>query len=415
MMEASLQVAQHLDDAWLQQQLAELAGFGKLANGGVDRQALSDVELDARAWLIGLARELGCEIYCDAAANLFFRRPGRRALPPVGTGSHIDTQPCGGNYDGCYGVIAGLACLKALNDALVVTERPVEVVIWTNEEGTRFAPGAMGSSAFVEPARLAGYLAAIGEDGVPFNEALARHRQRFPAIPPRPDRQLACFVELHIEQGPVLEAHDLSLAVVQGIQGVRWYQVTCQGVSAHAGTTPMGLRQDAMNLARELVNHIERTMGDTDDAQLRMTFGRWQVTPNAINTIPSQVSFTLDFRHPADETLLRLDALMAGLTSERVTVDTLLAKAPVAFEPSINQVLTNAANALDIAHMVLLSGAFHDAMYLAEHCPTSMLFVPSHQGISHNPAEFTEPRSLAAGARTLACALTELSATFEGV
>lgn len=177
----------------------------------------------------------------------------------------------------------------------------------------------------------------------------------------------------------------------------------------------MGLRQDAMSLARELVSHIERTMGDTDDAQLRMTFGRWQVTPNAINTIPSQVSFTLDFRHPADETLLRLDALMAGLTSERVTVDTLLAKAPVAFDASMNQVLTNAANALDTAHMALLSGAFHDAMYLAEHCPTSMLFVPSHQGISHNPAEFTEPRSLAAGARTLACALTELSATFEGV
>ncbi|MFK3708437.1 M20 family metallo-hydrolase [Klebsiella sp. NPDC088457] len=415
MKEASLRAARYLDESWLNQLLAQLAGFGKLANGGVDRQALSEVELEARAWLIALARELGCEVYRDAAANLFFRRAGRLPLPPVSTGSHIDTQPCGGNYDGCYGVIAGLACLKALNDAQVETERPIEVVIWTNEEGSRFAPGAMGSSAFVDPARLARYLVTVGEDGVPFREALARHQQRFADIPQRPNREMAGFVELHIEQGPVLEARDLSLAVVQGIQGVRWYQVTCQGISAHAGTTPMTLRQDAMSLARELAARIENAMCDADDTQLRITFGRWQITPNAINTIPSCVSFTLDFRHPARETLARLDTLMAGLVCERVNVDALLAKAPVTFDPHMNHVLKNAGNALDIAHMELLSGAFHDAMNLAEHCPTSMLFVPSRQGISHNPAEYTDPRSLAAGARTLACALTELSCTIEGV
>lgn len=415
MMETSLRVARQVDEAWLNQLLAQLAEFGKLANGGVDRQALSEVELDARAWIIDLACELGCEVYRDAAANLFFRRPGRLAVSPVVTGSHIDTQPSGGNYDGCYGVIAGLVCLKALNDTQVITGRPIEVVIWTNEEGSRFAPGAMGSSAFVDPARLSDHLGVMGVDGVSFRDALAQHQTRFASIPLRPDREMACFVELHIEQGPVLENRNLPLAVVKGIQGVRWYQVTCHGVSAHAGTTPMTLRQDAMTLAREQLVYIEQAMGDTTDDALRLTFGRWQVTPNAINTIPSCVRFTLDFRHPSTEKLAQLDALMSSLSSEHVTVEPLLNKAPVTFDAGINHTLQAAGNALDIAHMELLSGAFHDAMYLAEHCPTSMLFVPSHQGISHNPAEYTDPRSLAAGARTLACALTELSQSFEGV
>ena len=312
-------------------------------------------------------------------------------------------------------MIAGLVCLKALNDAQVITGRPIEVVIWTNEEGSRFAPGAMGSSAFVDPARLSDHLGVMGVDGVSFRDALAQHQTRFASIPLRPDREMACFVELHIEQGPVLENRNLPLAVVKGIQGVRWYQVTCHGVSAHAGTTPMTLRQDAMTLAREQLVYIEQAMGDTTDDALRLTFGRWQVTPNAINTIPSCVRFTLDFRHPSTEKLAQLDALMSSLSSEHVTVEPLLNKAPVTFDAGINHTLQAAGNALDIAHMELLSGAFHDAMYLAEHCPTSMLFVPSHQGISHNPAEYTDPRSLAAGARTLACALTELSQSFEGV
>lgn len=415
MMEASLRVARYLDENWLNQLLAQLAEYGKLENGGVDRQALSEVELDARAWLIDLARELGCEVYRDAAANLFFRRAGRLAVSPVTTGSHIDTQPSGGNYDGCYGVMAGLVCLKALNDAQVVTERPVEVVIWTNEEGSRFAPGAMGSGTFVDPDRLSEHLGATGVDGVLFRDALANHQARFAAIPLRPDRNMACFVELHIEQGPVLESRALPLAIVKGIQGVRWYQITCHGVSAHAGTTPMALRQDAMTLAREQLALIEKATGDTADEELRLTFGRWQITPNAINTIPSSVSFTLDYRHPSAEKLAHFDAVIASLASEQVRIESLLNKTPVTFDSRINQVLKAAGNALGIAHMDLLSGAFHDAQSLAEHCPTSMLFVPSHQGISHNPAEYTDPRSLAAGARTLACALTELSQSLEGV
>lgn len=414
MTDTSLRVARHLDADLLNTLLEKLACFGGLENGGTNRQALSDIEFEARGWLIGYARELGCEVYHDAAANLFFRRPGRQNIAPVTTGSHVDTQPCGGNYDGCYGVIAGMVCLKALNDAQVVTERPVEVVIWTNEEGSRFSPGAMGSSAFVYPQRLAQYLDIIGEDGVVFADALSAYQARFAEIPLRPDRQMACFIELHIEQGPVLEARGQPLAIVSGIQGVRWYQITCLGFSAHAGTTPMKLRQDAMTLARDTLAQIENQM-DTSDDDLRLTFGRWQVVPNAVNTIPSSASFTVDFRHPNPEILARFDALIAGLASEQVKVEPLLNKAPVSFDPQLNAVLTRAGTALDISHTTLLSGAFHDAMHLAEHCATSMLFVPSHRGISHNPAEYTDPDSLAAGARTLACALTELSLTVEGV
>lgn len=407
----SLSAAQHLDTGWLDSLLKKLSQFGALENGGVDRQALSDTELDAREWLVDEARALGCEIYTDDAANLFFRRPGRQDLPPVTTGSHIDTQPGGGNFDGCYGVLAGLACLKALNDAGITTERPVEVAIWTNEEGSRFAPGAMGSSAFTEPDSLAAFLAVAGEDGVSFAEALALHHQRFSTLARRPNRDMACFVELHIEQGPLLEHLELPLAVVSGIQGVRWYQVQCQGESAHAGTTPMALRQDAMQLARSVASTIEASTLNPDDDALRLTFGRWQVTPNAVNTIPSQASFTLDFRHPDPAVLAQFDARMAQLASAQVSVAALLSCEPVVFAAQINQVLNATAQALDIPCTGLLSGAFHDAMHLAGHCPTSMLFVPSHRGISHNPAEYTEPRALHTGARALAGSLTELSNT----
>lgn len=410
-----LRVARHLDATHLNHLLQQLSGFGALPGGGVNRQALSEEELDAREWIIGLAREMGCDIYTDTAANLFLRRPGRTALPPVTTGSHIDTQPCGGNFDGCYGVMAGLACLQAMNDAGLVTERPVEVAIWTNEEGSRFAPGAMGSSAFVQPELLPAYQAAVGEDGTPFSDALAKCLARFKTLPQRPDRAMACFLELHIEQGPILEQRGLPLAVVSGIQGVRWYQVTCLGQSAHAGTTPMGLRQDAMSLARAQAAHIEEVMGDTADEALRMTFGRWQVAPNAINTVAAQVSFTLDFRHPDPAVLAHLDALMASLAGERIHITPLLNKAPLAFDAPLNTLLDDVCRALDIPHTRLLSGAFHDAMHLAGHCPTSMLFVPSYKGISHNPEEYTDPRSLSVGASALACALTELARSTKGV
>ncbi|AOE83209.1 M20 family metallo-hydrolase [Pseudomonas sp. TCU-HL1] len=389
--------------------LETLAGFGPGENGGMDRQALSEGDLLARAWLIERTQALGCRVWTDGCANLFIRRDGREDLPPVMTGSHIDTQPSGGTLDGCYGVMAGLECLHALEDASIRTRRPIELVVWTNEEGSRFSPGAMGSSAFVEPARLEGYRPNRDAAGVSLGEALDAHARRFPGLPQRAPIAAHAFIELHIEQGPVLEQAGIPLGVVTGIQGVRWYQVRCKGTSAHAGTTPMSMRRDALLLAMTCLPPIdalaERLAGDDK----RLTFGRWNVKPNAINTIAGEVVFTLDFRHADPAVLHAFDASLAACLPADTEVECLFSHAPTTFHPAVLDVLEQACDATGLARLPIRSGAFHDAMYLAGHCPTGMLFVPSRAGISHNPLEFTEPAQLEAGTRALAWALVSLA------
>ncbi|CNL34760.1 putative amino acid hydrolase [Yersinia enterocolitica] len=406
---AGVQLASYISQPRLMGRLAQLAEFGALENGGVNRQALSAEELDARAWLIDWAFALGCEVMTDDCANLFIRRAGREDLPPVVTGSHIDTQPCGGNLDGCYGVIAGMECLSALVQADITTLRPIEVAVWMNEEGSRFSPGAMGSSAFVQPQRLPDYLNNQDAQGVTLQQALANCHQRFPYLPRRATVPMAAFIELHIEQGPVLEQTNQPLAVVQGIQGVRWYQVSCLGQSAHAGTTPMVDRKDAMSLARQVVQQLENLTAMLPADQLRLTFGRWEIEPNAINTIAGRATFTLDFRHADPAVLAQFDDWMQQIATDNVVVESVFSHPPVAFNPQLLAQQYACAQALDIDTATLTSGAFHDAMHLATHCPTSMFFVPSHNGISHNPAEYTDPQYLYLGAKALACCLTELA------
>lgn len=393
----------------LQGLLDTLATFGPGASGGMNRQALSEEDLQARAWLIDEARKLGCTVWTDACANLFLRRDGLEDLPPVMTGSHIDTQPTGGTLDGCYGVMAGLECLHALHDANVRTRRPIEVVVWTNEEGSRFSPGAMGSSAYVEPARLAAYRNNLDKDGVSVGQALDAHALRFADIPLRGKIDTHAFVELHIEQGPVLEQADIPLGVVSGIQGVRWYQVRCTGDSAHAGTTPHAMRNDAMLLAMNTVRHIDALADTLAGDDKRLTFGRWNVFPNAINTIAGEVTFSIDFRHADPAVLAAFDAQLSDCLPATAELTSLFSHAPTAFDPKVLSVLEQACDASGLPWQTLRSGAFHDAMYLAEHCPTAMLFVPSRDGISHNPLEFTEPTQLLAGAQALAWSLVALA------
>jgi N-carbamoyl-L-amino-acid hydrolase len=389
--------------------LETLATFGPGIHGGMNRQALSEEDFQARAWILDKAHKLGCRVWTDECANLFIRREGREDLPPVMTGSHIDTQPTGGTLDGCYGVMAGLECLQALAEANVHTRRPIEVVIWTNEEGSRFSPGAMGSSAYVDPTRLSTYRANRDAAGVTVGEALDAHAQRFAHLPRRGKTATHAFVELHIEQGPVLEQANLSLGVVSGIQGVRWYQVCCKGASAHAGTTPTPMRRDAMLLAMECTRQIDALAQRLAGADKRLTFGRWDVYPNAINTIAGEVTFSIDFRH-ADPTVL---AAFDNQVGECLPADALLtglfAHAPTTFAQPVIDVLEQACDATGLGWQSIRSGAFHDAMYLAEHCPTAMLFVPSRDGISHNPLEFTEPLQLEAGTRALAWSLVALA------
>jgi N-carbamoyl-L-amino-acid hydrolase len=387
-----------------------LATFGARDDGGVDRPALGERDIEARRFLIERARALGCGVHVDACANLFFRREGDAALAPVMTGSHIDTQPTGGKLDGSYGVLAGFEVLAALNDANVRTRRPLEVAIWTNEEGTRFSPGAMGSSAFVEPSRMARYADVRDSEGMTLSAALDHHRSAFPGLPQRAQHEVAhAFVELHIEQGPQLEDADVPLAVVSGIQGVRWYALHVQGSAAHAGTTPMPLRRDAMTLAIALRQELDAIAHELGRADTRVTFGRWSIEPNSINTIPSAVSFTIDFRHPEASVLAAFDEHAHAIVQRHgARIEALFTHAPVAFDASVLSCIDGACRALDARALHLTSGAFHDAMYLATHCPSGMIFVPSIDGISHNPAEATDAGHLALGARVLAHCLTTL-------
>lgn len=393
----------------LQDLLDTLATFGPGEQGGMNRQALSEEDLQARAWLLDQARQLGCQVWTDGCANLFIRRQGREDLPPVMTGSHIDTQPTGGTLDGCYGVMAGLECLHALQAAGIRTRRPIEVVVWTNEEGSRFSPGAMGSSAYVEPERLSVYRNNLDATGVSVGEALDAHTARFPDLPLREKIPAHAFVELHIEQGPVLEQAAVPLGVVTGIQGVRWYQVRCKGASAHAGTTPMHMRRDAMLLAMDAARRIDALADQLATEDKRLTFGRWNVLPNAINTIANEVTFSIDFRHADPAILAAFDAQLPGCLPGDTELSSLFSHAPTAFDPAVVGVLEQACGATGLAHQAIRSGAFHDAMYLAGHCPTGMLFVPSRAGISHNPLEFTEPAHLLAGTRALAWSLAALA------
>ncbi|GGD83430.1 M20 family metallo-hydrolase [Caballeronia grimmiae] len=404
------QIADAVNADRLLESIDALAAFGARGDGGVNRPALGERDLEARRFLVERARALGCSARVDACANLFFRREGDASLAPVMTGSHIDTQPTGGRLDGCYGVLAGFEVLAALSDANVRTRRPLEVAIWTNEEGTRFSPGAMGSSAFVEPSRMTRHAEARDADGITLGDALERHRNAFPDLAQRIERDAPhAFVELHIEQGPQLETAGVPLAVVSGIQGVRWYAFHVEGTAAHAGTTPMPLRRDAMTRAIALRHELDAIAHELGGGDTRVTFGRWSIEPNSINTIPSAVTFTVDFRHPDAGVLAAFDAHAKTIAQRHdARIEALFTHAPVAFDASVLSRIDEACRALDARALHMTSGAFHDAMYLAQHCPSGMIFVPSRDGISHNPAEATDAAHLVLGARVLAHCLTTL-------
>ncbi|HEX5485581.1 MAG TPA: hydantoinase/carbamoylase family amidase, partial [Limnobacter sp.] len=310
-------------------------------------------------------------------------------------------------------------------EAGVQTERPIEVVSWTNEEGSRFGPGAMGSSAFVQPDRLAEYRQSVDPKGIRFGNALDEALAECADVPRvAMARPMAACVELHIEQGPVLESAGTPLGVVSGIQAVRWFTVQCTGTMAHAGTTPMGVRRDAMVIANAIANELyalaPRTATAPGTPELRMTLGRWQVEPNSVNTIPGRVEFTVDMRSLDDS---ELDAAEQALYAackihsgegEAVVVSKFFHRAPTYFPEGMLQVIekgcTRASGKSGCRPpMRLTSGAFHDAMYLADHCPTAMIFVPSVNGISHNAAEETDLKDLVLGAQALAYAVVALA------
>jgi N-carbamoyl-L-amino-acid hydrolase len=405
-------LAAAVDEARQWGRLMALAGIGAIPGDGVNRQALTALDRAARRLIIDWAEAAGAQVSVDAAANLWLRKEGSDpAAAPLLTGSHMDSQPEGGRFDGIYGVVAGLEVLSALHDSGLVLERPLEVVAWTNEEGSRFAPGCMGSMAWSGRRPLAAFKEIADADGVRFGDALDEQLAAEIDLPRRPlGGRAHAYIEAHIEQGPRLEAEGLDIGVVTGIQGSRWFAVTITGASAHAGTTPVSLRRDALQAAVRAIDALNGLMADPSD-RLRFTVGSLTVEPGSSNSVAGRVRFTIDLRHPDSAVLsARGDAIedtvrrAAGPAAEVSVAETFNAP-PLDFDAAVIATISAAADALDLRWTLMPSGAFHDAQLVASVAPTAMIFVPSHNGISHNPAEFTTAPQLAAGTRVLAAAL----------
>jgi N-carbamoyl-L-amino-acid hydrolase len=351
----------------------------------------------------------------DGIGNLFIRRPGQEdALAPIVTGSHLDTQPAAGAFDGAFGVLAAFEALEALDGASVPTRRPVEVAIWANEEGSRFQPTTMGSAVYVGALSLEEALASTDSAGISVRQAL-RQQDLSPLPPGRREFGVpfAAYVEAHIEQGPILERVDVPIGAVTAIQGLRWFTIRVTGQAAHAGTTPMGARRDAVAASVAMIHELSRAMTDTED-RVRFTVGRFEVSPNSPNTIPSTVVFTVDFRHPDASALARLGdqvapICMANACGCTVSVSETMNAAPTILDAAITETIRDTARALALDCVDIVSGATHDAKQMALACPTGMIFIPCREGISHSVLEHAERHQMLAGARVLTGAVATLA------
>ena len=392
--------------------LAEMARIGATTKGGVCRLALTDLDKRARDLFGSWCREAGCAVSVDRLGNIFARREGTDStLPPVVTGSHLDTQPTGGRFDGVYGVLAGLEVLRTLNDHDKATRAAIEVAVWTNEEGSRFAPAMVASGVFAGVFGLPYALSRTDPTGRTFGEEL--DRIGYSGAVPVGNRQLAAFFELHIEQGPVLEAEQKTIGVVTGAQGQRWYEITFVGQEAHAGPTPMNRRRDALVGASRVVLEVNR-IGLANSPLACATVGLLDVGPNSRNTIPGRTFFTVDFRHPDERVLDSMDRELR-LSVERVErelglqtqLEQIWHSPAVAFDPSCVDSVRRAAQRLGLPDRDIISGAGHDACYISRVAPTGMIFIPCENGISHNEVENASRGDVAAGAQVLLEVLLE--------
>ena len=392
------------DRLW--ESLMELAKIGATPKGGVCRLTLTDLDRQGRDLVTRWAKEAGMSVVIDKIGNGFMRRPGRNnSLPPIVAGSHIDTQPTGGKFDGNFGVLAGLEVVRTLNDLGIETEAPIEVAFWTNEEGSRFVPVMMGSGVFAKVFTLETAYAAKDTEGKTVKDELTKIGYVGPQEPG--DHPVGAYFEAHIEQGPVLEDNDVTIGVVQGVLGIRWFDCTVTGMEAHAGPTPMELRQDALLAASALVAEVNRIALDRLP-HARGTVGSLEVHPNSRNVIPGRVKLSVDLRAPDDAQLLDMDAALraacARIAAERglaIDVEQVVYFPPQPFTPHLVEAVR--ANAADLGYssMDVVSGAGHDAVYVARVAPAAMIFVPCADGISHNEIEDAEPAHLEAGCNVL--------------
>ena len=396
--------------------LMELAKIGATPKGGVCRLTLTDLDKQGRDLVLKWAREAGLSVTIDKIGNGFMRRAGRNnSLPPIVTGSHIDTQPTGGKFDGNYGVLAGLEVVRTLNDHGIETEAPIEVAFWTNEEGSRFVPVMMGSGVFAKAFTLEHAYAARDTEGKSVKDELTRIGyvgEQEPGAHP-----IGAYFETHIEQGPVLEDHDVTIGVVQGVLGIRWFDCTVTGMEAHAGPTPMALRKDAMQVATHLMQEVVAA-ALRHKPHGRGTVGMVQVHPNSRNVIPGRVKFSIDLRNATDalvdtmaDEVRAFAAQLSQKTGLGIAIEQVSSYPAQAFHADCIDAVARAAKKLGYSNMPVVSGAGHDAVYMARLAPSGMIFIPCKDGISHNEIEDAKPAHITAGCNVLLHAMLERAGT----
>jgi N-carbamoyl-L-amino-acid hydrolase len=387
-------------------ELMETGAIGGTPKGGICRLTLTDLDRQVRDWFKLRCEALGCTVTVDDMGAMFARRPGQRNdLPPIAMGSHLDTQPTGGKFDGVLGVLAALEALRTLVEAGYETYAPIEVVNWTNEEGSRFAPALIASGVFAGVFEQGWALAQKDRAGIAFGDALTDIGYLGPEKCGQ--HPLSAFFELHIEQGPILEAEGREVGIVTGVQGVRWFEVTVRGQEAHTGATPMTLRKNALLGAARLIDRIDAIA--LSHAPLAVgTVGLVEVRPNSRNVVPGEVFFTIDFRHPDTDVLDAMESAfwevlpeVCGPLGLKADAEKIWENAPVQFDPDCVAAVRKAAAASGFSQRDIVSGAAHDAAYISRVAPSAMVFVPCLNGISHNEAEFSSKEQCAAGAQVL--------------
>ncbi len=394
--------------------ITEMGRHGALPGGGCCRLALTREDKMGRDLFVRWAKEAGCAVSVDQVGNVYARRGGQDPdLPAVATGSHLDTQPHGGRFDGIYGVLAGLEVVRTLNDNNVRTQKPVDVIVWTNEEAARFPPPLTGSQVFAGKLKTEDVHRTLTSDGATVKDDLMDIGYYGSEIPG--SRKLDAFIEAHIEQGPVLEKEVKTIGVVDCVQGAFAAEVTLTGEDGHAGTVQLDMRRDACLGAAEMIVWLNRLATDTDDLA-KMTVGTLKINPNSLSTIPGRSYFTIDCRHPDRVTLeslrARVESGLAEIAARRALgfeFRIMLKKQPVKFDQNIVSIVEQATKNLAYPYKRMLSGAGHDAMNIAELAPTAMIFIPCEKGISHNEAESASLSDSAAGANVLFHAMTELA------
>ena len=403
-----------VDGQRLWDSIMTIGEIGPGQHGGSCRLALTDADRDGRDLFIRWCKEIGCRITIDDMGNIFARRDGRNNdLAPIVAGSHLDTQPHGGKFDGIYGVLAALEAVRTLHDNDVSTAAPVEIVVWTNEEGSRFAPAMISSGVYAGLFEKDYAWAITDSDGNSLGDELKRIG--YMGAAPCGSNPIGALLEAHIEQGPILEADNHQIGVVVGGQGQHWYDVTIKGQDSHAGSTPMAGRRDALVAAAEIITMVQNLALDFAP-QAVSTVGEMSVMPNSRNTIPGEVFFTIDIRNPDENVLAQMAAQLESRVAAIVEkhgvdgkLDEIWDKAPVKFDPDCIAAVAEATSSLGYSNQQMVSGAGHDACQICLVAPTSMIFVPCAGGLSHNEQESAEPADLEAGCNVLLHAMLKLA------